>query len=362
MFLIYSFLFMSVIYGYVEWRLISLLAAPTSVKILLSLILLPALFNLWVILFFGDSIPTWVSKVFATSQILLVYLFAATFFLDLYRLIHPVYNFIPNVVVICCILASVYASFNATLVPKVKEVELRTNLLSSEKPNLKIAQLSDFHIGQGFDGQWLDKTIEKTNSLKPDLIVITGDLIDNSPAVLGRDIKKLKKLNAPLGVYVVFGNHEYYHHPNEWKNFFKKIDLPVLKNENLTLSHHGQKITLAGIDFGMKYTDKKAELLLQETFKNSDQNTLRILLAHHPHVFKKTENYNIFLQLSGHTHGGMTFPVDMIVKLSNKGFLRGLYQNKNAYLYVSNGTGLWGGFPARIGTFNEITLITIKGE
>lgn len=362
MFLVYSFLFMSVLYGYVEWRLISLLTTPFWVKIALSIILLPALLNLWLILFFGDSIPTWISKIFSTSQVLLVYLFTATFILDLYRLFHPIYNYIPNIAVIFCILASIYASYNSTLIPKIKEVELKTNLLSNEKPALKIAQLSDFHIGQGFDGKWLEKTIEKVNTLNPDLIVITGDLIDNSPAILGKDIEKLKQLKSPLGVYVVFGNHEYYHHPNEWKNFFKKINIPVLYNENITLSHQGQKLTLAGIDFGAQYQEKRADTLLQETFRNSDKNQLRLLLAHHPHVFKKTGPYNVFLQLSGHTHGGMTFPVDLIVKLSNKGFLRGLYKNKNSYLYVSNGTGLWGGFPARIGSFNEITLITIKGK
>lgn len=362
MFLIYSFLFMSILYGYVEWRLISLLTIPLSIKILLSIVLLPALLNLWIILFFGDSLPTWVSKIFATAQILLVYLFAATFILDLYRLVQPIYNCIPTIAVILCIITSIYASYNATLVPTVKKIELKTSLLSKEKQPLKIVQLSDFHIGQGFDGEWLDKTIKKTNELNPDLIVITGDLIDNNPEILGNDIKKLKNLTAPLGTYIVFGNHEYYHQASEWKNFFKELNIPVLFNQNLTLMHDGQSITLAGIDFGMQYQEKRADNLLKETFKNSDKNNLRILLAHHPHVFKKISPHNVFLQLSGHTHGGMTFPVDAIVKLSNKGFLKGLYQKDNSYLYVSNGTGLWGGFPARLGTFNEITLITIKGE
>ncbi len=362
MFLLYSFLFMSVLYGYVEWRLVSLLTVPLYIKIALSIILLPALLNLWIVLFFGNILPPWVSKVASFSQILLVYLFTATFFLDLYRLFHPIYNHIPNILVIICMFASIYAIWQAGRIPEVKYITLKTPLLSTKKEPLKIVQLSDFHIGQGFDGVWLNKTIEKTNALNPDLIVITGDLIDNSPRVLGKELSQLTKLKARLGTFIVFGNHEYYHHPQEWKNFFKKLNIPVLYNEHISLLHEGQNITLGGIDFGAQYQEKRADDLLKETFNTADNKSLRILLAHHPHVFKKTGPYNIFLQLSGHTHGGMTFPVDVIVKLSNKGFLRGLYTTNKSHLYVSNGTGLWGGFPARIGTFNEITLITIKGE
>lgn len=361
MFFIVSFFFMSLIFGYVEWRFVSLLMWPMWVKGIITLCLLPALFNLWVILFFGDSLPSWVSKLFSGSMVLLVFLFTATFLTDMVRLIMPVSNNIPKVVFFLCIGLSIFSVWNASLLPMVKKVEIKSSLWTLQKP-LKIVQLTDFHIGQGFDGKWLEKVIEKTNRLNPDLIVITGDLIDKSPAELGEEMRKLLSLKAPLGVYIVFGNHEAYHQGGLWREFFKKIGLPVLENENILLEFEGQKIALGGIDFGANYQEKRADDLLKKTFNSVDEKTIRILLAHHPHVFKKAINHNIFLQLSGHTHGGMIFPVDLIVKLSNKGFLRGLYKKDSSFLYVSNGTGLWGGFPARLGSFNEITLIEVMKD
>ena len=361
MFFIVSFLFMSLIFGYVEWRFVALLAWPMWAKGIISLCLLPALFNLWVILFYGDVVPNWVSKLFSGSMVLLVFLFTATFLTDMFRLITPVSNIIPKLVFFLCIGLTIFSVWNASLLPMVKKVEIKSSLWAAQKP-LKIVQLTDFHIGQGFDGKWLEQVIEKTNRLNPDLIVITGDLIDKSPVELGDEMRKLLSLKAPLGVYIVFGNHEAYHQGALWREFFKNMGLAVLKNENISLDFEGQKIALGGIDFGANYQEKKADELLKKTFAGSDEQDMRILLAHHPHVFKKATKHNIFLQLSGHTHGGMIFPVDLIVKLSNKGFLRGLYKKGDSYLYVSNGTGLWGGFPARFGSFNEITLIEIFGK
>lgn len=362
MFFIFSFLIMGSIYGYVEWRFISLLTLPFSIKILLSILLLPAIFNLWIILFYGDVIPTWLSKALSGTQVLLIYLFTLTFILDMFRLVVSVHPQIPNVALVLSIILSFYSVFNASLSPKIKNVVLETHYFSKNEKPLNIVQLSDFHIGQGFDGKWLDDVIEKTNSLSPDLIVITGDLIDKSPDEIGKEMEKLTKLKSKLGTYIVFGNHEYYHHATKWKEFFKNLNIPILFNEHTSFLHNGKEITLAGIDFGARYIENNANQLLQKTFENSNNDSLKILLAHHPHVFKKIDSYNVFLQLSGHTHGGMIFPVDIIVKLSNKGFLRGLYKNKNSNLYVSNGTGLWGGFPARFGTFNEISNIIIKGK
>ena len=362
MFLLYTLLIMGTIYGYVQWRLVSILTVPTLVKIIFAILLLPSVFNLWVVLFFGDSLPSWVSKTLSCLQVLLVYLFTITFLLDMVRLIHPVSDFIPKASVVLCICLSIYSVWHALQEPSIKKINLETNQLLKEKTPLKIVHLSDFHIGQGFDGKSLSTIIKKTNELQPDLVLITGDLIDKSPAELSNEMIKLKNIKSQYGTYIVFGNHEYYHQANAWKNFFDEINIPVLFNENKTIMHENQPIILAGTDFGFTYREERADDLLKKTFKNTNPNQLKILMAHHPAVYKKTEPYNVFLQLSGHTHGGMIFPVDIIVKISNKGFLRGLYQKrKNSYLYVSNGTGLWGGFPARLGTSNEITLITLVG-
>ena len=362
MFLIYSLLLTGLIYGYVEWRLISLLTCSFNAKIVLSILLFTSIFNLWVVIFLGESCPPVFLKLLSLLQVLLIYLFTATFILDMIRLAHYVPNYVSNIVLVSCICLSIYSVWNASQEPRVKNVELETSFFEKETTPLKIVQLSDLHIGQGFDAKWLQKVIEKTNALNPDVIVITGDLIDKDPEELGETMKLLLDLKSKFGTYIVFGNHEYYHNPSEWMRFYQKINLPVLTNTNTTLMHEGKTIVLSGIDFGARYDQSKADKLLDKIYNKVDDDSLKILLAHHPAVYKKVKERNVFLQLSGHTHGGMIFPVDMIVALSNKGFLRGLYKNKNSNLYVSNGTGLWGGFPARFASFNEITQIIIKGK
>lgn len=361
MFFIVSFLFLGLIFGYVEWRFVSLLMWPFWIKGIITLSLLPALFNLWIILLYGNTLPSWILKLFSGSLVLLVFLFAATFLTDMTRLFITISTILPKIIFFLCVGLSIFSVWNAAQLPYIKKITIETPLWQSKMP-LKIVQLTDLHIGQGFDGVWLQKVIDKTNKLNPDLILITGDLIDNSPKELGEEMKRLLSLKAKGGVYIVFGNHEAYHQENLWREFFKEIGLTVLQNENISLTVNGQKIVLGGIDFGANYREKEADKFLQKTFNGADEMALRLLLAHHPHVFKKASQYNVFLQLSGHTHGGMIFPVNLIVKLSNKGFLRGLYKNKESFLYVSDGTGLWGGFPARFGSFNEITLIDIVGK
>lgn len=360
MFFILSFLIMGLIYGYVEWRFVALLEWALWVKIVISLLLVPAVFNLWVVLFFGDVLPQWVVKFVSGLQVFLIFLFTATFLIDLSRFLLPVAPWFLKVVFCVLMVASAVAVLNAHLSPKVKKVEIQSPLFKSEIP-LKIVQLSDLHIGQGFGEKWLTSVIEKTNALNPDLILITGDLVDKSPEELGSVMQKLKALKASLGVYIVFGNHEAYHQSNKWRLFFKNNGLQVLNNEHKVIDFMDQKIILGGVDFGARYEDEKADILLEKTFESAPDDGVRLLMAHHPHVFSKAVEKNVVLQLSGHTHGGMVFPVDLLVKLSNKGYLRGVYKNGNSRLYVSNGTGLWGGFPARFVSFNEITLILLKG-
>ena len=360
MFFVLSFLIMGLIYGYVEWRFVSLLEWSLWIRVVISLLLVPAVFNLWVVLFFGDVLPQWIIKFISGLQVFLIFLFTATFLIDLSRFIVPVAPWFLKVVFCVLMGASVFAVLSAQLPPRVKKVEIQSSLFQSETP-LKIAQLSDLHIGQGFGEKWLETVIEKTNALNPDLILITGDLVDKSPEELGSVMQKLKLLKASLGVYIVFGNHEAYHQSDKWRLFFKNNELQVLNNEHKVIDFMDQKIILGGIDFGARYTDDKAEKLLEKTFSSAPDDGIRLLMAHHPHVFSKAAEKNVVLQLSGHTHGGMVFPVDLLVKLSNKGFLRGIYKKGNSRLYVSNGTGLWGGFPARFISFNEITLILLKG-
>lgn len=259
-----------------------------------------------------------------------------------------------------CVLFSGYAVWNASRLPKVQRVEISSSLLPADWQPLKIVQLTDFHIGQGFHEQWLRQVVQKTNTLLPDVIVITGDSIDNTVEQLLPELLPLKDLKAEKGVYMVFGNHEYYYDSKAWQRAFEAMGIKVLKNNHVVLENSKDAFVLGGGDWGASLKAGQADAHVEQTFTGSDEQLPRILLSHYPLAWKASLKHNVLLQLSGHTHGGMSFPVNFLTSLFNGGYLRGLYEKDGRFLYVSDGTGLWGGFPARAGTQNEIVEIILK--
>ncbi len=259
------------------------------------------------------------------------------------------------IVLILLALAVSYGVFNGTMVLKVKELKIPMKKLPENLSGLTIVQWSDFHLGDILTEAWLQKTVEKTNALEPDLVVITGDLTDHGFKNKERYIALLKHLKARFGIMAVTGNHEYY-----WNRFpifneiSKKVGIRVLRNEAVTLSNG---IQIAGINdptarrFGENRPDLGAAL------KNVDFQKPVILLSHKPGYFEVAKERGVDLQLSGHTHAGQIPPMDIISKLVYPYFY-GLYQEGDSYIHVSCGTGLWG-IPMRIFSQNEITKITL---
>lgn len=231
----------------------------------------------------------------------------------------------------------------------------RLNFHAGLAQPVKIVQLTDLHIGSYFTKEWLAKVIDKVNALHPDIVFITGDIIDGSPHLLEPQLQPLTKINAP--VYMVYGNHEYYYNLKQWVPVFERLGLHILENESVEAN--GLVIGGVGMPKADAFDFEKPDL--DKTFKNTDENKVRILLSHYPEVFEDAIKYNVFLQLSGHTHGGqLFFPFNLMTKYSNKGYLKGLYQKDGKWLYVSTGTGLWGGLPMRLGTLPEIVEIILE--
>ena len=156
---------------------------------------------------------------------------------------------------------------------------------------------------------------------------------------------------------MVFGNHEYYHGPDEWREAFEGMGIPVLVNQSITLENQGQKYVVGGADFGGWIQKNQISQKLDKTFLDTDETLPRLLLVHYPIAFNEAVKKNVLLQLSGHTHGGMTPPISWATALFNGGYVRGLYQKGKSFLYVSDGAGLWAGMPARLGSSNEIVVI-----
>ena len=348
-------IFMGVLYLYTLWRGIFSLTLPLFIRGGLSLFLLLGVFNIYVVLKYGYLMPPILSKMFSVSHLWLIYLVLSTVVLDVLRLCHIQSSVLEVGVVFGTLLLSILAVHNAGKLPVLKEMSIESQTLPMGWQDLKIVHVSDFHIGQGFNKAWLQKVVDKINAQSPDIVVISGDSIDNRVEKLLDEMAPLKQIKTP--VYMSFGNHEHYYDPKEWEKAFRKMGIVVLNNTFVSLENKGMPYVMAGADWGRRMTpeDKVGEAL-----KTAPKNTPILLSAHHPAAFDFAVKHHVLLTLSGHTHGGMTFPISVLTKMFNRGYLKGLYTKKDSFLIVSEGTGLWNGMPARLGSQNEILVITLK--
>lgn len=245
-------------------------------------------------------------------------------------------------------------------VPEVRRVELAIQDLPPALDGLRMVQLTDLHISRLMHEDWVRDVVERSNALRPDLVVITGDLIDGSPQARARDIKPLADLAARHGVIASLGNHEYYFGAERWTRAFEGLGMRVLVNRHAVIDHDGARLTVAGVSdrvaprFGMEGPDTARAIA------GAAPGAPVILLSHQPIGVAANAEAGIEVQLSGHTHGGMIRGVDQVVKRANGGYVSGSYRIGGMQLYVSNGTGLWNGFPIRLGVPAEITEFTLK--
>ena len=243
----------------------------------------------------------------------------------------------------------------------VKPVEVPVAGLAPDLDGLRIVQLTDIHIGPTIKGDFLRDVVAQTNALEPDIIAITGDLVDGSVARLGAHVACLADLRARLGVYFVTGNHEYYSGADAWVEELRRLGITVLLNEHRLLQRGAGRILLAGV------TDAEAGSRLPghasdpaRALAGAPDSDLRVLLAHQPRTLLETlaAGLKVDLQLSGHTHGGQYFPGTALIYLAQP-FVRGLERVEDAWIYVSCGTGYWGP-PFRLGAPAEITRLVLK--
>lgn len=265
---------------------------------------------------------------------------------------------------------TVYSMYLALKNPVVikKQIKIKNNIPTNIK-NLKFVVLSDIHVSGLIGKKRMKKLALDVNSLNPDIIFITGDLMDGSLKQLKKEIAPLEELIAQYGIYYITGNHEYYSGPQNWKQHFsEKFRWKVISNSSHTIKINELFINILGIEdrhwLSYEKIPRKLDKRLQQAVHHLEQhggkkeNTLNILLAHQPKDAKLLEQFPfIDLQISGHTHGGQIWPLKYIVKKDQK-YVKGLYQiNERQQIYVNQGTGFWGP-PMRLGTNCEITLIT----
>ena len=250
--------------------------------------------------------------------------------------------------------------WQAIRVPDVKTMEIVLPRLPAELDGLRIVQLTDLHASRLLQAPWLQAVVNKTNALKPDLILITGDLVDGSPRARVDDVQPLKDLRARYGVFAIPGNHEYYVDYVHWLPAFEHLGLHMLLNEHVLITHNGRDLVLAGVTDKAAQPFKLPEPDIIKALKGAPAGDPVILRSHRPGGALLDAGQGVDLQLSGHTHGGQILGPHLIAKWANEGFVSGLYAVAGMQLYVSNGTGLWNGFPVRLGRPSEITEIVLR--
>lgn len=269
----------------------------------------------------------------------------------------PVLNKANLMTVILALLVSFYALWSALKEPALKEIRISTPKIESE---FRALQLSDLHISRTTPVSRVEKLVARVNALKPDVILLTGDIIDDRVDAVTQQMEALRKLEAPYGVQMVYGNHEFYSGLLPWQRKFSKMGFNLLFNFGLRLGESG--IYVAGIpDAGTIKRSRFFSLNIRRALENRSVNDYVILLSHTPDLDpKEIDDGRIDLQLSGHTHGGQIFPFHLLAKKANK-YLAGMYDVNGTTLYVSRGAGYWGP-PMRLFAPSEITLFRLFPE
>ncbi len=245
-----------------------------------------------------------------------------------------------------------YGVFEARNI-RVDRITVKTDKLPKEVHRLRIAQISDLHLGLLIGQARLNTIIDLIDGERPDIVVSTGDLLDSSASHIDGISEVLHRVQPPYGKYAVTGNHEYYPGLQHSLAFLQRAGFTVLRNHLETIN---PLINIAGVDdpaVGIK-TDEAALLA------SAENGLFTLFLKHRPHVPQKT--LGLFdLQLSGHTHNGQLFPFNFLVSLPYP-YIAGFYPlAKGAYLYTSRGTGTWGP-PMRVFSPPEVTIIDIVSK
>ncbi len=271
-------------------------------------------------------------------------------------------------------LAATYGFAGERLRLTIERVDVPVANLPPELDGLRMAQLSDIHIGDYMPAREIARAVAMANGLQPDITVVTGDFISSENDPLEACITELSRLRAPLGVWGCNGNHEEYAElGDKAERLFREKGMRLLRAANAVVEHKGARFNLLGVDYQSDYWrgDEPPAPKLHEIEALVRRDMANFLLSHNPNSFPRAAELGIELSLAGHTHGGQVkFEiVDHSVSPARlfTPFVAGLYHlplnrvagGGKAALYVNRGLGTIG-FPVRLGSAPEITLLTLR--
>lgn len=240
----------------------------------------------------------------------------------------------------------------------VNELDLKFPNLPKDLQGLKLLQLSDIHIGSFFSQRDLARVVDQSNSLRPDIAFVTGDLITTRWDPLDKCLLELQRLRAVSGVWACMGNHERYAEVQDYtEQAARRLGIIFLRHQGACLKFGDHRINVVGVDYQRRhsvYLEKAEDLISPDSFN--------LLLSHNPDVFPVATQKGFDLTLAGHTHGGQ-INVEILSQNINVAdfftpYTKGLYRLKDSSIYVNSGLGTIG-MPVRIGAPPEITLIRL---
>ena len=275
------------------------------------------------------------------------------------------------------ILGSLVYGFSNKYDYHVRRLPLQFNSLPQAFKNLRIVQISDIHCGSFSNKHAVQKGVEKVLKLNPDLILFTGDLVNNKAEEMHNYMDVFNQLKAPMGVYSTLGNHDYGDY-EQWESLTKKVEnlerlkqihgelgWKLLMNEHVVFDRNGDQLALIGIENWSAKARFPKYGKLPMAYAGTENIPFKILMSHDPSHWDaevRPDYSDIDLMLAGHTHG-MQFGVELPwFKWSPVQYIykqwAGLYEEQHQKLYVNRGFGFIG-YPGRVGILPEITLIEL---
>lgn len=330
---------------------------PLTARIVLKILFWLCAFSLFIVLTLRhNDLPQYIPKaLFTIGNVWLVFVLYMSLILALFDVIkhtitskikHP---FIYSLIITIIILLGGYINYSN---PDINRINI-----SIDKPiegdSIKIVAISDLHLGYGTGKNRLKKFVEMINEESPDLILIAGDLIDNSLKPLYEEnmAEELNRLKAPMGIYMAPGNHEYITGIEECKNYIETNTPIKMLIDSVVPLPNGMQLILRD--------DQKNTIRppVWYVMRNADKSKPLILVDHHPYGIAEKDSLKIDLQISGHTHNGQIWPgniaTDILYEQSH-----GYRKWEHSHVYVSSGLSLWGP-PFRIGTNCDMAVFNI---
>lgn len=304
----------------------------------------------------------------------MLYFFLWILLIDLIRLANHYFLFFPiyvkenymliKLITFAVVLIStgaiVLAGYLNTRIIDVRTLNITASKKGSGIKELNIVMASDFHLTPVNDGKLLKLIVEKINSLNPDIILFPGDIVDDKAKILDRRNigKVLEKLKAKYGVYASTGNHEFISGVTQAVEYMEKHGIIVLRDTTIKIDN--SFYLSAREDISKKSFSGSDRKTIEKVLAGVDKNFPVILLDHTPLRLDEAMNNDVILQLSGHTHHGQMFPINLITKAIYE-LSWGYLKKGDTHYYVSSGVGTWGP-PVRTGSRSEIVNIKIKFE